>query len=335
MQRRLLASLLIAGALPGCSSASRPQTGIRTSPLPDWALAACASVPGLRASCAGRQPWVRSGVHSLVVVRATRRWPFSYLVLRHGVDAPGAGPPAFATVVAGTGPAGGAAREFGLSPAVRRPVSAWLAPGPRALDAGPRRWGGLAGRLFLTRSTGPSEFRDLIAFAWRDGGQRRVIAIGAWGPFSQAVATLRTIVRRRPRATGDVSELVPAAPVGGIAMISTPRWVRLLCRRAEPRACPAVLPRPGSAFALVQAGAHFLDVAWGGATGRPRRDRPPRLVHLTVADGAGARGCYADHVCRRWTAGARRHLVSLHAWSPRREALAVFAAVVHSIAGAP
>jgi hypothetical protein len=101
--------------------------------------------------------------------------------------------------------------------------------------------------------------------------------------------------------------------------------VRLLCRQAEPRACPAVLPRPGSAVTLAQVAPRSLDIAWGGASGDPR---PPRLVHLTVGDGPGARGCFGDHICHRWTARGRHYLVSLHA---RRQARAVFAAVVRSI----
>ncbi len=272
-----------------------------------------------------RRPRTLSDAYTLVIVRARPAFPFSYVVLRDEADSR-------AAVVSGSGPAGRAAHAFALSPAVRRPVSAWLtAPGGRALDAGPRRWGGLAGRLYLTRSRGPGEFRDLVAFSWRDGSRQRVIALGAWGPFAQAVATLRTLVRDRPRAMPAVRELVPAAPAGGVAMVKTPRWLRLLCRQAEPRACPAVLPRPGSAFTLVQASPHSLDVAWGGASGHASRDRPPRLVHLTVADGAAARGCFDNHICRRWTARGRRHLVSIHAWTPTRQTRAVFAAVVRSI----
>jgi hypothetical protein len=331
---RVCASLLGAVALTGGASAARPAPAVRTAALPAWAVAACASLPRLPASCVRRQPRVAGGGYTLVVSRATRAHPFSYVVFTHGSDSRGAGPPAFGTVVAGTGPAGRAARRFGLSPAVRRPLSAWLAPGRRALDAGPRRWGGLAGRLLLTRARGPGEFRDLVAFTWRDRDQRRVIAVGAWGPFPQAVAALRAIVADRARAPA-VRELVPAAPAGGVRMVRTPRGVRLLCRQAALRACPAVLPRPGSPGTFVQTAAHSLDVAWGGATGRPGLDRPPRLVHLTVADGAAARHCFGDHVCHRWTDRAGRHLVSLHAWTPRRQTRTVLAAVVRSIARAP
>ena len=138
-------------------------------------------------------------------------------------------------------------------------------------------------------------------------------------------------MRDRPRATAAVRELVPAAPAGGLPMVRTPRWLRLLCRQAEPRACPAVLPRPSSAFTLVQVSPHSLDVAWGGASGDASRDRPPRLVHLTVGDGAGARGCFGNHICHRWTARGRRRLVSIHAWRPSGQTRAVFAAVVRSI----
>lgn len=321
MSVRLLAGLLVAGALSGCSAQRPSVPGARTPALPGWAVAACASVAGLQAACVGRGPSIASGVYTLVIVRARPAFPFGYVVLRHGADSLGA-------VVSATGPAGRAAHEFALSPAVRRPVSGWLtAPGRRAFDAGPRRWGGLAGRLFLTRSEGAGEFRDLVAFTWRDGRQQRVIAIGAWGPFAQAVATLRAIVGDRPRAAPAVPELVPAAPAGGIPMVATPRWVRLLCRRYEPRACPAVLPRPGRAFTLAQVAPHSLDVAWGAS----EHPRPPRLVHLTVGDGPGARGCFGDHICHRWTAHGRRYLVSLHAWRPRRQTRAVFAAVVRSI----
>jgi hypothetical protein len=233
-------------------------------------------------------------------------------------------------VVTASGPARRAARRFGLSPAVRRPVSAWWPPtGPVAFDAGPRRWGGLAGHLLLTRSRGPSEFRDLVAFTWRDGERRRMIAIGTWGGYAQAVATLRAIVAARPRATAAVRELVRTAQVAGIAMVRTPRWVRLLCRRRWSHACPTVLPRPGSSATFVQVAPRSLDVAWGGAGGHPRLDRPPALVHLTVSDGPG--GCFGDHVCHRWTDGGRSLLVSIHAWSPSRQTRTVFAAVVRSI----
>jgi hypothetical protein len=247
---RLVASLLLAFALPGCSAHRSVAARVRTPPLPAWAVAACASVPGLRASCARREPWRPSGVYSL-----------SYVIVRDDANS---------ALVAATGPAGRAARAFALSPAVRRPVSAWWPPtGPAAFDAGPRRWGGLAGRLFLTRSRGPSAFRDLVAFSWRDGGQRRMIAIGTPAGYAQAVATLRAIVGERPRTTTAVRELVPAPPVAGVAMVRTPRWVRLLCRRHWARACPAALPRPGSSATLVQVAPHSLDVAWGGATGHP------------------------------------------------------------------
>src|SRR3954449_5490476 len=76
--------------------------------------------------------------------------PLGYVLLRRGVQAPGAGPPQAATLMEATGPSLAA---FGLSRAARRPVSAWLgATGAKALDGGPRRWGGLDGRLFLTGS---------------------------------------------------------------------------------------------------------------------------------------------------------------------------------------
>jgi hypothetical protein len=314
---RLVARLLLAAALAGCSA---PAPGVRTWPLPAWAVTACASVPGLPASCARRQPWAPGGESILLITRASPRHPFSSAVLQD----PGG------EVVSAAGPAARAARAFGLSPAVRRPVRAWLRPrGGRAFDAGPRRWNGLAGRLFLTRSGGPSWFRDLVAFTWRDGGQRRMIAIETTAGYARAVAALRAIVAERPRAAATVRELVPAPPVAGIAMVRTPRWVRLLCRGRWSRACPAVLPRPGAAGTLVQVAPHSLDVAWGGESGHAGLDRPPALVHLTVSDGHA--GCFSDHICHRWSAGGRRLLVSLHAWTPSRRARAVLAAVVRSI----
>jgi hypothetical protein len=277
---------------------------------------------------------MRSGLWFAEIERGRR---LRYVVLEHGPGSMGAAPPVSTSIVVATGPARRTARALGLAPAVRRPVSAWSAPAGRtALDAGRRRWAGLDGRLLLTRSRGP--FPQLVAFTWRDGIQRRVIALGAWGPFPRAVAALQAIVGRRRAAPG--AGVRPSPPVAGIAMTATPRWLRLLC----PRECPARLPRAGSGFTLVQVSplrhGRALDVAWGGESGHPRLDRPPRLVHLTVADGRhagrpgmtlGGPGCFGNHLCSRRRGGP---LISLHAWRPLRQARAVFAAVLRSVPGA-
>jgi hypothetical protein len=137
----------------------------------------------------------------------------------------------------------------------------------------------------LTRSAAPGEFRDLVAFTWTDGPWRRVIAIGPFGPFEHAVATLREIVSRRP-TTPAAPELVPAGTADAVALVATPRWVRLLCGREFRRACPAKMPAPSSAFTLVQAESdrrgHGLDIDWGGPIGRPAADRPQVVRSIRV-----------------------------------------------------
>jgi hypothetical protein len=113
-----------------------------------------------------------------------------------------------------------------------------------------------------------------------------------------------------------------------------------------------------------------IDVAWGGGTGSSKADKPPTLVHLVVSDGdrapseapparidrahlldngyprsplvlghpewAGHHGtltigdCFGDHVCYRWRSEGRNFLISMHAWSPLTQTLAVLARVVTS-----
>lgn len=232
------------------------------------------------------------GASEMVAVRAHRGRPFSYVVLRRGVESTGASPPEFASVVAATGPAGRALRAFHLRPSVPRPVSGWSATGGRtALDGGPRRWGGRTGRLFLVPPT-RDQLGNLVAFSWLDGSQRRMVAVGAWSPAADAVATLRAIVASLPRRRAGGDGVASTAPIAGTAMVRTPGWVMRLCRDEVRTGCPTRLPRPASPTSLVQvtpvghgrrAGAS-VDVAWGGTTGRASADRPPQLVHLIVSD---------------------------------------------------
>lgn len=395
-----VAALLLASSPLGCSvgggskpaGTSRPAiTGaIRTSALPEWAVAACTSIPDLQPFCVDRQPAAHTSVWFMELSRASERYPFNYVVLQQGLGrgvATGILPPRFMMIVEASGPAGAAARRFGLSPAVQRPVSAWPGVGEaKALDAGNRHWGRLHGRLFLTRSAAPGEFRNLAAFTWLDGSERRMIAIGAWSPPEQAVATLRTIVSDLPSGPRATEELVPGKPVAGIPMVRTPEWVWLLCRAETPSGCPTQLPRPRTSFAIVQVSpagatgnkaagrADAIDIAWGGASDSPHANRPPRLVHLTVSDAKhqgsitkprhvntasllkhsyprapivlghphwteGPRGtlslgdsyCFLDHACYRWTDGRLHYQISMHAWDPLPQTLAVFADVVRSI----
>jgi hypothetical protein len=343
-----VAALVAVVCVAGCSRSRSPD--VPTAALPRWAVAACASVPDLRSGCVDREPRVVGDVWWVDIVRSRPGYPLSYVVLRHGFDSPGTSPPQFGSVVEAAGSPRALRRTFGLA------------------RGGARRWGGLSGRLYRTGRPAPAPFRDLVAFAWRDGARLRMVAIGAAGP---AVAALRAIVRRRPATPRAVRELVPAGTAGGVAMVETPRWVSLLCRREQPRACPARLPRPDAPTTLVQVSpAHAVDVAWGAPSGRASRDRRPGLVHLTVSrsrrhaaaprgdlsalprhgyprapvglgvrhwtttPGAlslGARDCFGDHLCYRWPAAGRRRLISLHAWRPLPQALAVFAVVVRSV----
>jgi hypothetical protein len=348
---RVVAALVAVVCVAGCSRSG--PADVPTGALPGWVVAACAAVPDLRSGCVDREPRVEGDVWWVAIVRSRPGYPLSYVVLRHGFDSPGTSPPQFASVVEAAGSPRALRRAFGLA------------------GGGARRWGGLNGRLYRTGPPARAPFRDLVAFAWRDGVRLRVVAIGAAGP---AVATLRAIVRRRPASPRAIRELVPAGTAGGLAMVETPRWVSLLCRREQPHACPARLPRPDGPTTLVQVTpAHAVDVSWGAPTGRASRDRPPGLVHLTVSrslrhaaapaphrgdvaalpahgyprapvglgvrhwtavPGAlslGARDCFGDHLCYRWPAGGRSRLISLHAWRPLPQALAVFAAVVCSV----
>jgi hypothetical protein len=240
-----VAALLVGAVLAGCGGAApRSAAGVRTAALPSWAVAACDSVPELRAGCVDRAPRVRSREWQMLIRRAVARDRISYVVLNHGSR----------SVVAGGAPASRASQVFGLVPAVRRPVSAWLSVSTgTTVDGGRRRWGGHDGRLFLTRSGAPPWFQDLVAFTWLDGGERRLIGISAWGPFAQAVATLRAIVgERRPS-----HELVPSRPAGGI-----PMWTWLLCHRPARIACPTRLPRLDGSLTLVELDGSAVSIWW-------------------------------------------------------------------------
>jgi hypothetical protein len=230
-------------------------------------------------------------------------------------------------------------RTFGVAPALHRRVSDWLSVATgTAVDGGPRRWGGVAGRVVMTRSAAPARFRDLIAFTWTDGAWRRMIAIGAFGPYDRAVATLREVVGHRP-ATPPTRELVPA---GGVAMVETPRWLRLLCGRDLRPACPTRMPAPNGALTLAQADARSLDLVWGAhltVSAGPRRARPVIALgrrHWTTPPGRlslGARACFGNHACYAWDEGDQSYLVSLHAWRPLAQTVAVLGRMIRSISG--
>ena len=64
----------------------------------------------------------------------------------------------------------------------------------------------------------------------------------------------------------------------------------------------------------------------GDLTGPPGTT-PPGVLSI------GARGCFANHACYAWADGGRSYRVSLHAWRPPAQTLAVFARVVRSIPG--
>ena len=107
----------------------------------------------------------------------------------------------------------------------------------------------------------------------------------------------------------------------------------------------------------------IFNLQWGAETpGRPARNRPPRLSHVVVAAGdpgqalAGVRarplrhvswsgrrgtllraapypagGIQGNHFVFRWRGGEREYAVSLHAWKPFPEAVAILRAIVASL----
>src|SRR5690348_10300455 len=80
-------------------------------------------------------------------------------------------------------------------------------------------------------------------------------------------------------------------------MVQSPPWLSVLCRSMIAQPCPREMPRPASSSTIVQVSPYangrttittptrLIDAAWGGPTGRPGLDRPPRLVHLVLSNG--------------------------------------------------
>jgi hypothetical protein len=80
-----------------------------------------------------------------------------------------------------------------------------------------------------------------------------------------------------------------AAPARPIPLVPTPRKALARCLRVPSlaAACPRRVPRTANWKADVRGGqASVFDYGWGGAyEGAPERNRPPRLVHVTLYGG--------------------------------------------------
>jgi hypothetical protein len=185
----------------------------------------------------------------------------------------------------------------GRSVAVRKGIANGLRRLPIAL--GRRSWSGLHGELSLTPTSyaAEGELSDLLVFRWRDRTGDHAVGVNVWEPLPQTVGTLRAIISTlAPVDSGKESRSVAA--VDGVAMRTTPSWLRLLCAD-EPTlrpACPARIP------AATGTGA-YVDVLPTPPT------RKPRLLSLLVSIQAGS-------VRTRAATQAPFHLEITSGWVP-------------------
>jgi len=313
-------AVLLAAAVSGCSGGSAGPhdraAGPAAAPLkapvatiatPRWALAACASVAGLRRFCPGQVPLTRQRGWTMIVTAPRRRFTVALFELQSGVAWGGFRehvhrPPIFGNVVV----LGGQfrrlnARAFptsGARPVVlRNGIANGLRRQPIAL--GPRTWSGIGGELSLTPSFyyDLGELSDLVVFRWRDKAGDHAVGLNVWEPLIDSVATLRAIVSTlAPQSVGRQPR--PVALVDGVPMTTTPLWLRDLCRSAAMvrTACPSRLPAVGLQGAYVDVvptppserpklRSLLVSVSWGGEYPNPRRNRPPQFVHLELTAG--------------------------------------------------
>jgi len=326
-----------------------------------------------------------------MILRApSRRFPVALLQLQSGIVASGYQervhrPPILGNTVvlggqfmrleAAAFPAPGA-----RSVVVRNGMANGLRRGPVAL--GPRTWSGIQGELSLTPSFyyALGELSDLVAFRWRDATGDHAVGLNVWEPLTDSVATLRAIVSTLRRLSGG-QKARTVAVVDGVPMTTTPRWLRDLCRD-QPMladACPSrvpaarptfvdvdVVPTPGSERPKLRS--LLVSVGWGGEGPNPRRNRPPRVVHLELTAGRitsaghfaapvpishlrsytsrpislGRRDwtvnsgklifgdCFENHLCYRWRQHERGYQIDLHAWEPVAQTVRVLRAIVVS-----
>jgi hypothetical protein len=178
-----------------------------------------------------------------------------------------------------------------------RPGDAVRADTGRPELVGRRVWFGTPGALVLTPT------RDL-AFRWHSGAVGYEMGLHVWAPFRETAPTLRVLLGRTlPGSPPHPSPPSPAPPSDGLRWIETPAWVSDACA-SLPRldgVCPRVIPLARSGFvtasllrndAMCGTRGDLMSVQWSGEDpSHPRRDRPPRFLHLEVTGGSG---------CARW-----------------------------------
>jgi hypothetical protein len=313
-------AILLAAAVCGCSGGSagphKRAAGPAGTPLkapvamtatPKWALAACASVAELRRFCPGQVPLTRRRGWTMIFTAPRRRFSVALFELQSGVAWGGFKehvhrPPIFANALV----LGGQfmrlnARAFPTSGArpviLRNGIANGLRRQPIAL--GPRMWSGIQGELSLTPTSyyELGELSDLVVFRWRDAAGDHALGLNVWEPLIESVATLRAIVSTlAPQPAGLEPRTV--AVVDGVPMTTTPRWLSDLCRTPPMLriACPSRVPAVGLQGAYVDVvptppSEHpklrslLVSVGWGGEYPNPRRNRPPRFVHLELTAG--------------------------------------------------
>jgi hypothetical protein len=276
-------------------------------------LAACATVAELRRFCPGMVPLTRQRGWTMIFNAPSRRFPLALLELQSGVVWGGFQervhrPPILGNTVVLGGQflrldAGAFPKPGARSVVVRNGMANGLRRRPVAL--GPRSWSGIRGELSLTPSiyAAQGELADLVVFRWRDATGDHAVGLNVWEPLAESVATLRAIVLTlAPQPGGQKPRTVTA--VAGVPMTTTPVWLRDLCRTGPLKeACPSRIPAAGSAGAYVDVvptppserpklRSLLVSVSWGGEYPNPRRNRPPRFVHLELTAG---RIASADH----------------------------------------
>ena len=319
MRQGLIAVLLAAG-VAGCwggstggrDRAARParmpvKAPVAMIPTPRWALAACTTVAELRRFCPGQVPLTRQRGWTVIFTAPRRRFPVALFELQSGVAWGGFRervhrPPIFGnTVVLGGKFMRLNARAFPTSRArpvvLRNGIANGLRRRPIAL--GPRRWSGIGGELSLTPSFyyDLGELSDLVVFRWRDTAGDHAVGLNVWEPLTDSVATLRAIVSTlAPRSGAQKPRTVSL--VDGVPITTTPPWLRDLCRTPPMLrvTCPSRVPAAGLHGAFVDVvptppserpklRSLLVSVSWGGEFPNPRRNRPPRFVHLELTAG--------------------------------------------------
>jgi hypothetical protein len=280
-------------------------------PTPRWALAACATVAELRRFCPGEVPLTRQRGWTMIFTAPRRRYPLALFELQSGVVWGGFRehvhrPPILGnTVLLGGRFMMLAARAF--PPSRARPVAVrdGMANGlrRRPIALGPRTWSAIRGELSLTPSVyaAQGELTDLVVFRWHDAAGDHAVGLNVWEPLTDSVATLRAIVSTLAPQSG-AQEPRTVALVDGVPMTTTPPWLRDLCRtppmlrvacpsRVPPAGlhgtCVDVVPTPPSERPKLRS--LLVSVSWGGEFPNPRRNRPPRFVHLELTAGSVAR----------------------------------------------